>query len=118
VESGPFAAVWRHVARIPRGRVSTYGELSALVGRRLTPVGIGWALRAAAPGAIPWHRVVAAGGRIATEREQPGVQRELLEAEGVAFDSSGAVDLGRHAWRGRERVTAHARGGRRRRNPA
>ena len=54
----PFAHVWTLIRRIPRGKVTTYGQLSELVERRLTPVGIGGAIRAAPAGSIPWHRVV------------------------------------------------------------
>jgi methylated-DNA-protein-cysteine methyltransferase-like protein len=90
------------VARIPRGRVATYGQLSELIDGRLSPVGVGWALRAA-KGDLPWHRVVNASGGISTEAETPGRQRRLLEAEGVRFSSDGCVDLGRHQWRPRTR---------------
>lgn len=101
VEDRPFAQVWKLVAKIPRGRVATYGQLSALIAHRLTPIGIGWAIRAAPDGTIPWQRVVAANGRIATDREHPGLQREMLESEGVQFDADGTVDLARHGWKPR-----------------
>lgn len=94
----PFEVVWALVRSIPRGRVATYGQLSAQIAGRLTPIGVGWAIRAAPEGTIPWHRVVAAGGRIATDREHPGLQREMLESERVRFDADGNVDLARHAW--------------------
>lgn len=97
----PFERVWKLIAKIPRGRVATYGQLSELIAGRLTPVGIGWAIRAAPEGLLPWHRVVAAKGRISTDREHPGLQREMLESEGVRFDASDAVDLARHAWKPR-----------------
>jgi methylated-DNA-protein-cysteine methyltransferase-like protein len=96
----PFARVHALVARIPRGRVATYGQLSRMIGRRLTPVGVGWALRAAPP-SLPWHRVVNSAGRLSTERGSPGVQRRLLEAEGVHFLDGGVIDLARHTWRPR-----------------
>lgn len=95
----PFERVWKLIARVPRGRVTTYGQLSELIGHRLTPVGIGWAIRAAPEDAVAWHRVVAAKGRISTDRAHPGLQREMLESEGVRFDSEGAVDLARHGWK-------------------
>jgi methylated-DNA-protein-cysteine methyltransferase-like protein len=97
----PFERVWRLVRRIPRGKVATYGQLSRLIDGRLTPVGVGWAIRAAKEGAIPWHRVVNAAGGISTDGEHPGLQRSMLEAEGVEFDRQGRVELVRHAWRPR-----------------
>ena len=98
---GPFARVWSIVRRVPRGRVVTYGQLSAMIDRRLSPVGVGWAIRAASPGSIPWHRVINSRGGISTDREHPGRQRALLEAEGVRFDAEGKVDLERVGWRPR-----------------
>ncbi|AKF03155.1 MGMT family protein [Sandaracinus amylolyticus] len=96
-ETPPFERVQALVKRIPRGRVATYGQLSRMIDGRLTPVGVGWAIRAASD-AIPWQRVVGAKGRISTEREHPGLQREMLESEGVRFDDEGRVDLERHGW--------------------
>ncbi|HEV8244782.1 MAG TPA: MGMT family protein [Polyangiaceae bacterium] len=99
--AGPFARVWSLVKRIPRGRVASYGQLAEMIEHRLSPVGIGWAIRAAAKGSIPWHRVVNAQGGISTDREHPGLQRALLEAEGVIFDAEGRVDFERVGWRPR-----------------
>jgi methylated-DNA-protein-cysteine methyltransferase-like protein len=95
-----FARVHGWVAKIPRGRVATYGQLSELIDGRLTPVGVGWALRAGGP-KLPWHRVVNASGGISTDKEQPGRQRTLLVAEGVRFTADGTVDMARHQWRPR-----------------
>ena len=73
----------------------------ALIDRRLTPVGVGWAIRAAGEGAIPWQRVVNGRGGISTDGEHPGLQRAMLEAEGVAFGRDGTIDLARYGWRPR-----------------
>ncbi len=97
-----FARVHALVAKIPRGKVATYGQLSELVDGRLSPVGIGWALRAGSEG-LPWHRVINSRGTLSTERETPGRQRALLEAEGVRFDEAGALDLEKYQWRPRLR---------------
>ncbi len=97
----PFERVWKLVKRIPRGRVATYGQLSQMIEKRLTPIGVGWAIRAAPDGAIPWHRVVNGRGAVSTDGEHPGLQRAMLEAEGVAFDDDGVIDLDRYAWRPR-----------------
>jgi methylated-DNA-protein-cysteine methyltransferase-like protein len=100
-EVRPFERVWAIVKRIPRGRVATYGLVSELIDRRLTPVGVGWAIRAAAEGSIPWHRVINTRGGISTDGEHPGLQRAMLESEGVSFDESGCADLERVMWRPR-----------------
>jgi methylated-DNA-protein-cysteine methyltransferase-like protein len=106
-EVPPFQRVWALVRRIPRGRVATYGQLSDLIDRRLTPVGIGWAVRAAPAGSIPWHRVINSRGRVSTDHQTPGLQRSLLEAEGIHFDAEGTVDLETCGWRPR-RVRSRA----------
>src|SRR5262245_17232032 len=94
----PFARVHALVKKIPRGRVATYGQLSEMIGGRLTPVGIGWALRAG-PETLPWHRVINSAGRVSTDKSgTPGLQRKLLEAEGVKFLAGGVIDLARYQW--------------------
>lgn len=98
----PFQRVWAIILRIPRGRVATYGQISDLIDRRLTPVGVGWAIRAAPESALPWQRVVNASGGISTDREHPGLQRAMLEAEGVRFEKDGTIDLDRYGWRPRK----------------
>ena len=112
-----FQRVHALVRRIPRGRVATYGQLSELIDGRLSPVGIGWAL-AAAPPRLPWQRVINARGMVSTDRDIPGLQRALLESEGVRFDTDGRVDLAVYQWRPRR--TSDARAGARRagRRPA
>jgi methylated-DNA-protein-cysteine methyltransferase-like protein len=100
-ETPPFERVWRIIRRVPKGKVTTYGQISELIDKRLTPVGVGWAIRAAPEGLVPWHRVVNGQGAISTDREHPGLQRQLLEAEGVAFDREGRIDLARFGFRPR-----------------
>lgn len=102
-QSGVFAEVYAWVRRVPRGKVVTYGQLSELIGRRLTPLGVGWAL-SSGPAGLPWHRVVNARGGISAHGA-PGAQRARLEAEGVRFDRAGRVDLAVYRWKPRPRRT-------------
>lgn len=97
-----FAHVWAWVKKVPRGRVVTYGQLSILIERRLTPVGVGWALSAAPPD-VPWHRVVNAKGGISTKDDR---QRALLSKERVRFGEDGCVELARYQWQPRPRPRA------------
>jgi len=78
-----FADVHAVVRRIPRGRVMTYGDVAAVAGYPGAARQVVWALRAAH--GLPWHRVVAAGGRIALPGEAGVEQRLRLAAEGVRF---------------------------------
>ena len=73
------------VDAIPPGRVMTYGMVSEVV-RERTGTGsartVG-AVMAHYGEAVPWHRVVAADGRLPPGHEQDATSR--LRAEGVAF---------------------------------
>ena len=102
--SGERAQVFRRVhtlvSRIPRGRVMTYGQIATLIENRVSPRAVGWAMHGC-PRGVPWQRVVNASGGTSTDRlpdMPPGLQRALLEAEGVAFRANGTVDLARYRW--------------------
>ncbi len=84
------------VGHIPRGKVTTYGNIAALAGWPSHSRMVGRTLRYAL-GAVelPCHRVVNIEGRTAPGWPQ---QRTLLEAEGVRFKPNGHVDMGRHLW--------------------
>ena len=76
--------VYTFAAQIPSAAVCTYGEIAEFLG--LTPRMVGSAMRDCPP-ELPWHRVVASGGRIATARRSPELaqrQLQMLTAEGVA----------------------------------
>ena len=93
-------AVLRLVRRIPRGRVMTYGQISQVLASRLSPVAVGWMLHRC-PDDVPWHRVVNASGGCSTDRlhDLPqGLQRALLEEEGVEFRLNGTLDLEVYRW--------------------
>jgi methylated-DNA-protein-cysteine methyltransferase related protein len=105
-------AVFDLVRRIPHGRVMTYGQISAELASRLSPRAVGWMLHRC-PDDVPWQRVVNASGACSTDRlpDFPkGLQRAMLEAEGVRFRVNGTLDLDHYRWRppaarGRRRVS-------------
>ena len=119
--SGPpafYRLVYRLVRRIPRGRVVTYGQVAAMLGRprggRAVGTALG-ALRGPLLDLVPWQRVIDAAGRCSHRDDFcADIQRELLESEGVRFDRRGRVDLQRMRWPGpgRKRVSATGRSGR------
>jgi len=89
------------VRRIPRGRVATYGQVARVAGLPRNARLVGYTLHALPHDSdVPWHRVVAAGGRIALPSHDAldGLQRALLEAEGITFRGA-RIALDRHAWR-------------------
>ena len=78
---------------IPPGRVMSYGQIAALMGRPKNARLVGKIMSMQDRfGNHPCHRVVNSAGRTV-----PGwtEQRELLEAEGVEFKANGNVDMGR-----------------------
>ncbi len=96
-----FQNVWALVAKIPRGRVASYGQIAYMLGNARAARTVGWALYGMPDGLdIPWHRVINAGGRVSTDcgEHDPGLQRLLLEGEGIEF-VNGRVDMGRFQWR-------------------
>ena len=99
-----FERVWDVVARIPPGRVTTYGHVAEHLGTRQSARAVGYALNAVArsgdPLAVPCHRVVNRFGALSGRMyfETPDVMEERLRAEGVAFTDDGCVDLDRHLW--------------------
>jgi methylated-DNA-protein-cysteine methyltransferase-like protein len=98
-----YAAVYRLVAQIPHGRVVTYGQIARWLGHPSAARAVGYALHALPTGSeIPWQRVINAAGRVSSrcDRHYEGIQRALLEAEGVMFDLYGNVDLQRFGWSG------------------
>jgi methylated-DNA-protein-cysteine methyltransferase-like protein len=72
------------VWKIPKGKVATYGGVARAAGYPRHARQVAWALRAA-HGAIPWHRVVGAGGHIKLRGTPAMEQRLRLENEGVTF---------------------------------
>ncbi len=108
-----YTRIYAVVRRIPTGRVATYGQVAALAGLPHAPRVAGYALRAlpeATP--LPWHRVLAAGGKLSLTRLSPegGItQRLRLSREGVTFDARGCVRMDEHQWRPRTVATRRTR---------
>ena len=92
-----FAEVQRAVARIPKGKVATYGAVAKAAGFPGAARQVAWALRHS-EGRLPWHRVLGAGGKISLPGAAGAEQRLRLEAEGVAF-RGGKVWMERHEFR-------------------
>jgi O-6-methylguanine DNA methyltransferase len=93
------AAVLALVARIPRGRVATYGQLAALAGKPRSARAVGRVMSRA--DGVPWHRVVNSQGGISRRSRMTGMvtQRIRLEQEGIVF-KRGRVLMSRFRWDG------------------
>ncbi len=101
-QNGLFASIYDIVKQIPRGKVSTYGQIAALSGNPRRARIVGYALHVnPAPGVIPCHRVVNKEGRVSPAFAFGGenVQIAMLRQEGVAVNDEGMVDLAVFLWK-------------------
>jgi O-6-methylguanine DNA methyltransferase len=80
----PFAKRVQAIVRaIPRGRVSTYGDVAAMAGRPRAHRAVGAVMRGLDDPSVPAHRVVAAAGRLGGFGGHPDLKAQRLRAEGV-----------------------------------
>jgi methylated-DNA-protein-cysteine methyltransferase-like protein len=103
-----YDRIYAVVRRVPRGRVTTYGEVARLAGLPGRARQVGYALAALRDGSsVPWHRVVNAQGRLSLARagSPSGItQRLRLVREGVPVDGGDRVSLVRFGWKVRART--------------
>ncbi len=97
--------IYAVIRRVPRGRVTTYGEVAALAGYPGHARQVGYALHALPAGsALPWHRVINSAGRLSLPPEAGGAEQRLrLVAEGVMVQVGGRVNLTQFRWRPAQR---------------
>ncbi len=94
-----FEKIYEVVKDIPKGKVATYGQVALLAGNPRWARVVGYALHINPdPSNIPCHRVVNREGKVAPDFAfgGEGVQRSLLESEGVVFEENGRIDLGKY----------------------
>ncbi len=92
--TGQFSLrVYELALSIPPGRVTTYGAIAKAAGggpmasRSIT----GILSKAPNPRAIPWHRIVYAGGKVWLDSEHEATRRKLYKKEGIKLDSKGRI---------------------------
>lgn len=101
--------VWEIVRQIPAGKITTYGRIAAMIAtpkgmtlQQYEPQGARWVGSAMAqcPADVPWQRVINSQGKISIRKNSDHhlLQRQLLEAEGIVFDSKDRVDLAHYQW--------------------
>jgi methylated-DNA-protein-cysteine methyltransferase-like protein len=96
--------VYRLVKQIPRGRVTTYGELAKALRLRGGARVVGYAMAATPRGrGIPWHRVVGAGGKVTMPEPHASLQRRLLATEGVPIEGT-RIAMKQFAWSPKSRA--------------
>lgn len=96
-----YERVYAEVAKIPVGKVCTYGKIAELAGYPKASREVGLAMsRAEEERNLPCHRVVNKTGTLAPNRAFGGKekQKKMLEAEGVTFLDSDHIDMQKHKW--------------------
>jgi len=77
-------SVWRVIAKIPQGKVISYGDIAKRIGKPKASRAVGAACGAnPVPYLVPCHRVVAANGGLGGFSGGLDVKKRLLKAEGV-----------------------------------
>ncbi len=95
-----FPRIYAVTRQIPRGQVTTYGDVAHLVGEGCDARLVGYAM-ANCPDDVPWQRVINAQGKISVRGSDGAAkQRMRLEAEGIEFDLRGRIDLKKYRWAG------------------
>ena len=92
---------WQVIALIPAGRVASYGDIARQAGFPGAARQVGRSLRKLPEKTrVPWHRVLAASGKIALPEKSTAarLQRERLETEGVVFKGNGMVNMKKFRW--------------------
>ncbi|MEX0770126.1 MAG: MGMT family protein [Balneolaceae bacterium] len=98
-----YRRVYRIVAEIPPGRVTTYGAIARYLGVGSGARMVGYALNNLAgnetEGDVPAHRVVNRLGQL-TGRSwfQGNSMKEKLEQEGVGFTDEFQIDIRKYFW--------------------
>ncbi len=97
-----YQKIYIVVRQIPVGKVATYGQIADLAGLYGKARLVGYALYQVDPTSdIPWQRVINAKGEVSYSTAREGadyVQRNLLEQEGISFNSQGKIDLQQYRW--------------------
>jgi methylated-DNA-protein-cysteine methyltransferase-like protein len=90
------------VAKVPAGRLATYGQIALAIGAPGAARQVGWALRRLPlPSPLPWHLIVNARGRITMTASREGsdwLQRQRLIEEGIPVALDGRLPLERYLW--------------------
>ncbi len=104
-----YEQVYAVARRIPRGKVTSYGRIAAMLGAPKAARAVGYALRALkdhqgdpAYADVPWQRIVNSQGRISIVNREFGaqLQAELLRSEGVVVSDELTIDLDVYLWPG------------------
>jgi len=87
-----YQQIYKEVAKVPPGKVATYGQIAEAIGRKTLARQVGYALACSQKPDLPWHRIVNRMGDISKHPNRE-LQQMLLEAEGVKFDANQRINM-------------------------
>jgi methylated-DNA-protein-cysteine methyltransferase-like protein len=97
-----FESVYEVVRLVPKGRVTTYGEIAAFIGSPGASRMVGWAMNAShtATPPVPAHRVVNRNGLLSGKQHfhPPELMIRLLEHEGVEVINDKVQNFNKLLW--------------------
>ena len=99
-------AVYDVARAIPKGRVTSYGTIAAVLGLGSARM-VGWALNKCQPSdKVPAHRVVNSKGELSGRNNftPPSAMQERLEKEGVVVKNDKVVDFEKVHWHPEEEL--------------
>jgi methylated-DNA-protein-cysteine methyltransferase related protein len=101
-DNGFFHLVYEVVRQIPKGRVTSYGSIAAVLGTRLSARMVGWAMNGAhqVRPAVPAHRVVNRNGMLTGKHhfDPPEKMQQLLEKEGLKIENDTVLHFKEVFW--------------------
>jgi methylated-DNA-protein-cysteine methyltransferase-like protein len=101
-EDGFFELVFQVVRQIPKGRVTSYGAIAAVLGTRSSARMVGWAMNGShrVRPKVPAHRVVNRNGMLTGKAHfsPPERMAALLKKEGTKVVDDQVVDFKKKFW--------------------
>jgi len=91
------------VRRIPPGRVTTYGDIARLAGKPRAARAVGNIMRGGGAPGLPYHRVIAAAGRLGGYGGNEMLRAAPLRAGGRVVGGGGARQFSAVRWPSRTR---------------
>ena len=96
----PARRVYLRLLEVPRGSVTTYGDLARAAGLAGGQRAVGRILASNPyPAIVPCHRVVMSDGRLGGYAYGAGAKEHMLRAEGVGVEGGRVDSLGRRLHR-------------------
>lgn len=98
-EMAIFKQIRGLVAKIPKGKVTTYGAIARALGTKDSRL-VGWAVYGNTDPGVPCQRVVFKNGSLAPHYVFGGwrQQKKRLIKDGIKFDKADRVDLKKYFW--------------------